>query len=157
MVHASSPVFIVKRPTRHAKQLLVPVGGPEDGKAIGEFFSKKPFRESPEIIVLHVVPFAEPAGPVGALIPESFRQEMLDHAREMASDVVKTIETCGYRAKSLAVVGAPSVAIVQEAVTRQADIILMRTQSRSGASRFFLGSVSHGVVHHAPCSVLLIR
>jgi len=157
MVHASCPVFIVKGPTRHVRQMLVPIAGPEDSKAVGEFFSKKPFRDSPDITVLHVVPFAEPAGPVGALIPDSFRKEMIAHGEEMANEVVKTIGKYGYEGKSLAVVGAPSVAIVQEAANSQADVILMRSHNRTGASRFFLGSVSHGVMHHAKCSVILIR
>ena len=157
MTHATCSVFIVKKPIRHTKKILVPIGGPEDAQAIGDFFAKKPFRESPEITVLHVVPFSEPAWPVGAMIPESFRKEMLAHGKEMANDVVKTIEKSGYAANSLAVVGAPSVAIVQEAVNNEADLILMRSHSRSGVSRFFLGSVSHGVMHHAGCSVLIIR
>jgi len=157
MTHASCSVFIVKEPIRYTKKIVVPIGGPEDAQAIGDFFSKKPFREAPEITVLHVVPFSEPAGPVGAMIPESFRKEMLEHGKEMANEVVRTIEKYGYTGKSLAVVGAPSVAIAQEAAANQADLILMRSYARSGPSRFFLGSVSHGVVHHSHCSVIIIR
>ena len=157
MTHASCSVFIVKGPIRHVKKIVIPVGEPEDAKVIGDFFSKHPFREPPEISVLHVVPFSEPAWPVGAMIPQAYREEMLAHGKGMANDVVKTIEKYGYTGESLAVVGAPSVAIVQEATSNQADLILMRSHSRSGVSRFLLGSVSHGVVHHAHCAVMLIR
>ncbi len=37
------------------------------------------------------------------------------------------------------------------------DIIVMGDKGRSAIGRFFLGSVSRFILHHAPCSVLLVR
>ncbi len=37
------------------------------------------------------------------------------------------------------------------------DIVVLGDKGRSAIGRFFLGSVSRFILHHAPCSVLLIR
>jgi nucleotide-binding universal stress UspA family protein len=37
------------------------------------------------------------------------------------------------------------------------DLIVVSSHGRKGLDRFLLGSVSHGIVHRAGCSVLVIR
>jgi universal stress protein A len=55
------------------------------------------------------------------------------------------------------VVGRPSAAIVQDAKTRQADLIVMATHGRGGFAHFVLGSVAERVLRTAPCPVLTVR
>jgi len=157
MTHTKCPVLVIKSPTRHLKHILIPIADQEDGKPIVEFLSKKPFREFPEVTVIHVVPFSEPVWPVGAMIPDGFRKEILKYGKEITTEVAENLGTLGYTAKGLAVSGAPSVAIAQEAAASNCDVIIMRSHSQPGISRFLLGSVSHGVVHHTTSSILLIR
>ena len=53
--------------------------------------------------------------------------------------------------------GSPS-SVIQEQISRlQPQLVLMRTAGRSPLQRLAHGSVSHATIHHAPCSVLLIR
>ena len=40
---------------------------------------------------------------------------------------------------------------------RQADAIVIGTRGRTGLRRLLLGSVARNVMHHASCSVLIIR
>jgi len=40
---------------------------------------------------------------------------------------------------------------------RKTDVLVLGDKGRSALSRFFVGSVSRGLLRHAPCSVLLIR
>ncbi|MEA5512019.1 universal stress protein [Crocosphaera sp. UHCC 0190] len=54
-------------------------------------------------------------------------------------------------------IGDPSTSIVQMAKTWEADLIMMGRRGLTGLSEMLLGSVSNYVVHHAPCSVLLIK
>jgi len=157
MTHAKCPVLVIKSPTRHLQRMLIPIADKEDGKSIVDFLSKTPFRELPEVTVVHVMPFTEPVWPIGAMIPDDFRKEILKYGKEITTEVAENLGTMGYTAKGLAVSGAPSVAIAQEATASNCDVIVMRPQSRPGISRFFLGSVSHGVVHHTTSSVLLVR
>ncbi len=48
-------------------------------------------------------------------------------------------------------------AIVEAARAHRADLIAMTTHGRSGLGRLVFGSVAEGVLHHAPCPVLLVR
>lgn len=51
----------------------------------------------------------------------------------------------------------PIPAILEEAKEWGADLIIMGSHGYGFWQRTFLGSVSNSVVHHAPCSVLIVR
>lgn len=53
--------------------------------------------------------------------------------------------------------GSPQSAIVEEAKNWGADLIVVGSHGYGFLERIFLGSVSNAVVHHAPCSVLVVR
>lgn len=52
--------------------------------------------------------------------------------------------------------GAPDQQIIERAKEWNADLIVVGSHGRGFWGRL-LGSVSDGVVHHAPCSVLVVR
>ena len=71
-----------------------------------------------------------------------------------------------YRQKALAaevsteftqITGQPSSTICEFAQSCHADLIAIGRRGRSGLQEMLLGSVSNYVVHHAPCSVLLVQ
>jgi nucleotide-binding universal stress UspA family protein len=47
--------------------------------------------------------------------------------------------------------------IIDDATTRDIDLIAIGTRGRTGLKRLFVGSLANGVVQHAHCSVLLVR
>jgi len=47
--------------------------------------------------------------------------------------------------------------IIEYATRKNIDLIVIGTRGRTGLKRFFMGSVANGIVHHAHCSVLVIR
>ncbi|MGF1536868.1 MAG: universal stress protein [Elainellaceae cyanobacterium] len=53
--------------------------------------------------------------------------------------------------------GNPGPAICRLADRWGADLIIVGSHGRTGLSEMLLGSVSNYVVHHAPCSVLIIH
>ncbi|MEM8804966.1 MAG: universal stress protein [Cyanobacteria bacterium P01_G01_bin.38] len=55
------------------------------------------------------------------------------------------------------VAGSPGRAICQLAKTWQADLVMVGSHGRTGLSEALLGSVSNYVMHHAPCSVLVVH
>jgi nucleotide-binding universal stress UspA family protein len=55
------------------------------------------------------------------------------------------------------VTGPPKQAIIEEAEKWGADLIIMGSHGYGFWQRALLGSVSDAVVHHAPCSVLVVR
>lgn len=55
------------------------------------------------------------------------------------------------------ITGHPSSAICDFAQSCHAEAIVIGRRGYSGLKEMFLGSVSNYVVHHAPCSVLLVQ
>jgi nucleotide-binding universal stress UspA family protein len=53
--------------------------------------------------------------------------------------------------------GSPERAIIEEAEKWGADLIVVGSHGYGFWERIFLGSVSTAVVHHAPCSVMVVR
>ncbi len=53
--------------------------------------------------------------------------------------------------------GDPGALICNQAKTWGADLVLLGRRGRSGFSELLMGSVSNFVLHHAPCSVLVIQ
>lgn len=53
--------------------------------------------------------------------------------------------------------GSPESRIVETAEEMNADLIIVGSHGYNSWERLLLGSVSDSVVHHAPCSVLVVR
>ena len=53
--------------------------------------------------------------------------------------------------------GEPRRVILDAAAEWHPDVIVMGSHGKRGIDRFLLGSVSEGVVRHAPCSVNVVR
>jgi len=63
----------------------------------------------------------------------------------------------GISAEPIHRIGEPGPEICEVARTGQADLIVMGRRGRQGLSEMLLGSVSNYVIHHAPCSVLIVQ
>lgn len=63
----------------------------------------------------------------------------------------------GVPIETVVIEGEAADCVVETAVANHADLILMSTHGRSGASRLFLGSVTESVLRRAPCPVLAVR
>ncbi|MDJ0661324.1 MAG: universal stress protein [Crocosphaera sp.] len=80
---------------------------------------------------------------------ESVRKWLTEYTQKASSEGVTTEWDC--------LMGNPSSSIIKTAKNWEADLIIMGRRGLTGLSEMFLGSVSNYVVHHAPCSVLLIQ
>jgi nucleotide-binding universal stress UspA family protein len=111
------------------------------------------------LTVLNVVPTFDPmqvqsgqlGGPVSIVRPVS-REEVLAALRQ-AVDVAGGAEV---KATLAAEAGDPVATIVDQAVGRRADLIVMGTHGRSGFDRLLLGSVAEKVLRKAPCPILTV-
>ena len=79
-------------------------------------------------------------------------QEVIDAARTKLSELGKTL-----RLTFEIIQGPPKQVIVDEADRWQADLIVMGSRGLGAWNRLLLGSVSSAVVHHAKCSVEIVR
>jgi len=93
-------------------------------------------------------------GYAGALLPtpeqEAERHRQVEVARA-------TLAEHGIEATVVERHGDAATAILDEAETAGAELIVLGTRGLSTVERWLLGSVSSRVLHHARCSVLVAR
>ena len=83
---------------------------------------------------------------------------------EETEQVQKWLQTYHHKVKDQGVsaefgykVGEPGPSICDLAQSWGADLIVLGRRGYKGLEEFLLGSISNHVVHHAPCSVLVIQ
>ncbi len=62
----------------------------------------------------------------------------------------------GVKVRTRQVSGDPAETLCDIAEEEGADVIVVGNRGTRGKRRWFLGSVPNAVVHHAPCSVLVV-
>jgi nucleotide-binding universal stress UspA family protein len=144
------------------KILLATDGSKQSDAAINmlKSFSFKPGDEAKIITVVDMaVPMAIDI--YGGYLPDT--TEMEKTAREHAAKILE--ETCeklegickNLSMTSEVLFGSPESRIVETAEEYGSDLIIVGSHGYSRWERLLLGSVSQSVVHHAPCSVLVVR
>ncbi len=149
--------FILHGSLRQLKQVLLPLEGPSDAEAALRFLAKQPFHEPVNVNLLAVLPPTRPPWPVDDAAAEKLEAQALGHAREFVEDVASKLRTQGYTTRSASVLGTPLTMILHEAEKLGVDLIMVGSRARQGVTRFVLGSVSHAVLHRAPCQVLVFE
>jgi nucleotide-binding universal stress UspA family protein len=115
-----------------------------------------------EIIAVYEL-MLPPAGPY-TLAPE-YIQQVDDESRAQANTVTeKALSQIREKCQRLAdktitkvVCGAPAQQIVEESENWGADLIICGSHGYGFWKRAWMGSVSNALVHHAPCSVMVVR
>lgn len=143
------------------KVLFATDGGKQSDAAINSV-QKLGLGEGDEIRVISVVDMALPMAIdiYGGYLPDT--AELEKSARENAAkivadaaDVLKANSDVNVSTDVL--FGSPDSRIVETAEEWKADMIVVGSHGYSRWERLLLGSVSDSVVHHAPCSVLVVR
>jgi nucleotide-binding universal stress UspA family protein len=99
--------------------------------------------------------FAE--GPSAAQCVRHAKDEHRRHGHELLDRAVARLQRAHFAATAQLVEGGARQAIVAMAANWPADAIVIGSHGRHGLDRVVLGSVSDGVVRHAPCSVHVVR
>ena len=147
-------------------KILIATDGSEFSKAAVETCCRTTINvENTEIKVVSVFEPAIMVATAPYVMPvqydASFETGLREHAEQSAA---KTEEQIRVRFPDLKenltteiLRGAPAQAIVEKAEEWGADLIVVGSHGYGFWERIFLGSVSNAVVHHAPCSVLVVR
>jgi nucleotide-binding universal stress UspA family protein len=69
----------------------------------------------------------------------------------------RTLKRHGVTADVLLKEGDPAETILHAAERLRTDLVVMGSRGLTGMRRLLLGSVSHKVARHSPCSVLVVR
>ena len=145
-------------------KILVAVDGSIYSDAAVEEILKRPWPPESEV---KVITAAETPVLTGiepwAVSPEYFEQ-IEKSVRGAAEDVIKramsklnALDSSTLKISTEIIEGSPRQVIIDEAENWHADLIVMGSRGLGAWNRLLLGSVSSAVVHHAKCSVEIVR
>ncbi len=111
--------------------------------------------EGDEVVALHVW-HMPPAGGFDAtfLDPAVFEEGARQVAQDVVDDVLTDEEAAAGRVTVRVVSGHASGVLVDQG--RDADMLVMGSRGHGGFVGMVLGSVTNGVVNHAPCPVVVV-
>lgn len=146
-------------------KILFATDGAKQSEAAAEMLRSFALSDGDEIKIVSVVDMAVPMAIdiYGGYLPDS--SELEKTARENAAKLLEQAETkirSYFSDKNLMIssevlFGSPESRIVETAEAIHPDLIVLGSHGYSRWERLLLGSVSDSVVHHAPCSVLIVR
>lgn len=139
--------------------------------AIEHAFQAATERQNAEVHIAHVVqvPSALASPEVGVSTPGPDAQALNNASEELRKYADKKLQEYKQRAAkegktnlftravSHLRLDAPAYELAQLASDLEADLIVVGTHGRRGASRLLLGSVAESTVRLAPCPVLVVR
>jgi nucleotide-binding universal stress UspA family protein len=157
VLHAPCSVLVMKSGVSKMEKILLPVEGENDAQVALRFLAMHPFRASTHIEVMTVWPQPQVPWPMTLGHSKLLEERALDHAQERLDLITKQLDAMNYQHTTSVGLGNPAYAVLEQAQATQPDIIVMSSHGRKGLSRFLIGSISHAVLHRAPCPVLIVR
>lgn len=138
------------------KRILVPVDGSEGSRHAVEQAVGLAESTGASMTLLEVI---EEAGPLPSYDerppPGDTREHFL--SEERWKPVRRLLEGTRVSWRRQVEQGYPAEVIVDVADEDGYDLIVLGSHGKSAVARFLVGSVSDRVVHHAPCSVLVVK
>jgi len=172
LTHGLCSVLVVRGQSRrgdthHARgmQVLVAFDGSPHASAAVELLAKLGLPRSAVVTLLHVVEthdyLTSRLMATGRSDLQRLAEEVMQARKQAGSRMLEMAQRVLKR-RSLAVntlvaEGHAAEAILKTAERIRADLVVMGSRGLTGMKRLLLGSVSHKVVRHAPCSVLVVR
>jgi nucleotide-binding universal stress UspA family protein len=144
------------------KKILVPLDGSEFGECSLEHVKAVASGSSGSEITLFSV--VEPLSVEDVSRLAVARDDLLykaemdnqSEARNYLVRIKKKLAKSGLKAETAVVDGEPADEILAYAQNNKVDLIVMTTHGRSGASRWFFGSVAEKVARHSAIPILLV-
>lgn len=155
LLHGSRPTLIVRGAARKVQRVLLAIECREDADRIVKWLTQHPFVDPAELCVLHVVVPIGVDDPYDALGTRTWWEGAQRYADELVNSTASKLMTPRYTVSTKVATGHAASVIEQEA--KAMDLVVVTSHGRKGISRFLIGSVSHAVVHHVTCPVLVLR
>jgi nucleotide-binding universal stress UspA family protein len=155
LLHGSRPTLIVRSAARKVQRILVGIEDRTDADRIVRWLMQHPFVDPVELRVLHAIVPLGVNDPYGALGAGTWWEGAERYAEELVQSTAGKLVSAPYKVSTNVVQGNPAAVIEQEA--KEMDLVVVTSHGRTGLSRFLLGSVSHAIVHHVTCPVLVLR
>ena len=160
--HASVPVLVARGPS--IQRVTLAWDGSPFARRAAEVILDWPIFAGAIVQVVSVAHIALPwwtgfPAP-GSAETAALSEETADatrHERDaLAAAMAAELRGAGLQAESIGREGDPAAEIIAAAKAAGSDVIVIGTHGRTGIARLALGSVARNVLHHAPCSVLIV-
>ena len=146
-------------------KLLLATDGTKYGQAAADMLAKFNFGAGDEVKIISVVDMAVPLAVdiYGGYLPDitELEKAATENAERILKDTAARIKSLlgdsQIRIESEVMFGSPDSRIVETAEEMPADLIIIGSHGYKSWERLLLGSVSNSVMHHAPCSVMVVR
>jgi nucleotide-binding universal stress UspA family protein len=144
-------------------KILLAIDGSKDSDAAVDEVANRPWPPQSEVEVMTA---AETPLMVGiepwAPSPQYFEEldrSVREAAKAVIENAVNKLKSTDTKLEIISKIiqGPPRQVIVEEAERWGADLIVMGSRGLGAWNRLLLGSVSSAVVHHAKCSVEIVR
>lgn len=151
------------------RKILVALDHSSESNAIFEQALEIAKKEEANLMLFHCMPFENPG--IGAAYGDMFAREMINFSYEMQQlfrqereEAQQWLADCCQKAMEQGIptewdlkIGDVGSKIQELASAWNADLIVLGRRGRRGLAEVVLGSVSNYVVHHVPCSVLVVQ
>ena len=146
-------------------KILLATDGAKQSDAAIDSLKRMLLTDGDEIKIVNIIDMALPMSIdiYGGYLPDT--TELEKTAREHGAKILEQTAAklnafasgpgCAITTEML--FGSPESRIVETAEAWNADLVIVGSHGYSRWERLLLGSVSDSVVHHAPCSVLVVR
>ncbi|NNF97754.1 MAG: universal stress protein [Desulfobacteraceae bacterium] len=137
------------------KNILIPVDGSSHATTATEYAIKMACIFQASVVILH----CHRSFPV--ILGEPHNQKVIDKINEKSDELMQSYRTLMDRSEvpySERILEGPAAAtICNTAKNLNCDLIVMGCRGRTTLEGLILGSVTHRVLHAAPCPVLVVR
>ena len=155
LLHATLPTVIVKGSARPISRILMAVEGREDAIRLQQWLTAHPFKNPVAVTVFSVVPSLHVVEPHMLIGLAGWSEQQKQQAEQVVKDTALALTSAHFIVTSEVRLGDPVTTVCEAGVAY--DLIVIGSHGRKGFNRFLMGSVSHGIVHRASCSVLVVR
>ena len=155
LLHGTRPTLIVRGAARKVQRVLIAIEERNDADRIVKWVMQHPFADPVELRVVHAIVPIGVNDPYDALGTSTWWEGAERYADELVKSTAGKLLNPHYTVSTKVATGDPASVIEQEA--KDMDLVVVTSHGRKGISRFLLGSVSHAVVHHVTCPVLVLR
>jgi nucleotide-binding universal stress UspA family protein len=155
LLHATVPTLIVKGKARPVTRVLMAAEGREDAIRLHTWLTSHPFKNPVAVTILSVVPSLHMVNARLMVGLESWSEQSERYAEQVVNDTARALASPHFTVSTMVRTGDPVTTVCEAGNSH--DLIVVGSHGRKGLDRFLLGSVSHGIVHQAGCSVLVIR
>jgi nucleotide-binding universal stress UspA family protein len=155
LLHATVPTLIVKGKARPVTRVLMAAEGREDAIRLHTWLTSHPFKNPVAVTILSVVPSLHMVNARLMVGLESWSEQSERYAEQVVNDTARALASPHFTVSTMVRTGDPVTTVCEAGNSH--DLIVVGSHGRKGLDRFLLGSVSHGIVHQAGCSVLVVR